>query len=160
MSVNNSKNFNKVVSVVTFVVIAGGLASYGLMSQGNNAVTAPNPIGMMSPSVTAVPTMTSTASSFKDGVYTVTGNYDSPGGPESIGVKVTLANGVITDAVVEPHATLPISQKLQGEFVAGFKQYVIGKKIDEVNLTKVSGASLTPIGFNDALNKIEAQSKA
>ncbi len=160
MSANNSKNFNKVVSVVTFVVIAGGLASYGLMSQGNNAVTAPNPIGMVSPSVTAVPTMTSTASSFKDGVYTVTGNYVSPGGPESIGVKVTLANGVITDAVVEPHATLPISQKLQADFVAGFKQYVIGKKIDEVNLTKVSGASLTSIGFNDALDKVEAQAKA
>lgn len=166
-----SSNTNKVVSVITFVVVAGGLASYGLLSQGNNAVApiptntsaltmvpTSTPVGMVSPSV--VPTMTSTIASFKNGVYTVIGNYVSPAGPETIGVTVTLSNGIVTDAVVEPHAIAPISQKLQGEFIAGFKQYVIGKKIDEVNVGKVSGSSLTPKGFNDAIDKIEAQAKA
>jgi hypothetical protein len=43
---------------------------------------------------------------------------------------------------------------------ADYKQYVVGKKIDEVQLTKVSGSSLTPQGFNDALAKIKAEAKS
>ena len=37
--------------------------------------------------------------------------------------------------------------------------WVIGKDIDEVNLTKVSSSSLTPKGFMDALKQIEVEAK-
>jgi hypothetical protein len=36
---------------------------------------------------------------------------------------------------------------------------VVGKNIDEVNLGKVSGSSLTPIGFNNAIEDIRSQAK-
>ena len=165
---------NKVVAVVAFVIIVGGVASYSMLGQqASTPVVTPSavPTTTMStptsamtvmPVITSVPTTSSTATlgSYKDGVYTVVGNYTSPGGPEHIDVNLTLKDGVVTAAEVTPQATLPMSQRFQGLFVSGYKEYVIGKKIDEISITKVSGSSLTPKGFADALAKIKAQAKA
>lgn len=98
--------------------------------------------------------------SYKDGTYTQDGDYVSPGGPEQLGVTITLKNDVITDANVESKATLPNSIKFQGLFISGYKPLVIGKNINEVMLTKVSGSSLAPKGFNDAIEKIKTQAKS
>ena len=97
---------------------------------------------------------------YRDGTYEAVGNYVSPGGSEELGVKVTLKNDVITDSSVTPHATRPNSVTFQGIFTENYKSFVIGKNIDEVHLTKVSGSSLAPGGFNDALDKIKSQAKS
>ena len=97
---------------------------------------------------------------YKNGTYSVTGKYVSPGGPEEIAVSFTIADGVITEAEVTPKAMNPISKNFQTMFAANYKQQVIGKKIEEVNLTKVSGSSLTPKGFNDALTQIKIQAQS
>jgi uncharacterized protein with FMN-binding domain len=94
---------------------------------------------------------------YENGTYTVTGNYVSPGGPRDIGVTVVIVNDVITDATFEGRATDPTSKRFQGEFGDNFKPMVVGKNIDEVVLTKVSGSSLTPKGFNDAVQKIKSE---
>lgn len=109
-----------------------------------------------------VPTTTETTDStsnvsYTDGTYTAVGNYQSPGGAEEIGVTVTLKDNVITDVSVEPKATRGISVNMQKMFADNYKPMVVGKNINEVHLGKVSGSSLTPKGFNDALVKIEAQ---
>lgn len=96
-------------------------------------------------------------SQFKDGTYKATGNYVSPGGPEEIGVSVTLKNGVVTEAEVQPMAERPMSKQFQGKFKEGFKEFVVGKPINEIALTVVNGSSLSPKGFMDALQKIEQQ---
>ena len=96
---------------------------------------------------------------YKNGVYSVVGDYISPGGAEQIGVEITLKDDVIVDAKVESKAFRPNSVKFQGQFRSGFSQLVIGKNIDEVYLDKVSGSSLTPKGFNDALEKIKTEAK-
>lgn len=97
--------------------------------------------------------------SYKDGTYSAMGDYFSPGGEEQIGVTLTLKDDVIVDASVVSKAENPNSIKFQGIFVSNFKPLVVGKKISDVNLTKVSGSSLTPKGFNDALAKIKVQSQ-
>lgn len=96
-------------------------------------------------------------SQYKDGTYNANGNYVSPEGQESIGVTLTLQNDVIVkaDAVAQAHDKN--SKAFQAMFIDGFRTQVVGKKITEVHLTKVSGSSLTPKGFNDALAKIEVQ---
>ncbi len=99
-------------------------------------------------------------SMYRNGIYSVVGEYISPGGMESIGVTLTLVNGVITDSVVIPHAERPISVTMQADFTANYKTFVVGKNIDEVSLTKVSGSSLTPVGFNDALAKIKIEAQS
>lgn len=96
---------------------------------------------------------------YVDGEYEQTGVYTSPGGAEELGVKLTLKDDVIENVEVEVKATLPVSKKLQEDFAANYKDQVVGKKIDEVKLDKISGASLTPKGFNDAIEKIKEQAQ-
>ena len=97
---------------------------------------------------------------YKDGVYSATGNYSTPSTKEEIDVTLTLKDGIITEAEVIAKATFPTSKKMQTDFVANYKEQVVGKNIDEVNLVKVSGSSLTPKGFNEALEEIKAQAKS
>lgn len=110
--------------------------------------------------VNETPVNETESSMYQDGTYEMVGNYVSPGGPETVGVTVTIANDVITDATVEVLATRPASKAKQEDFAANYKPMVVGKSIDEVMLTKVSGSSLTPKGFNDALEKIKAEAKS
>ncbi len=100
------------------------------------------------------------AASYKNGVYSVTGGYTSPAGPEQLGVTVTLENNVISDVSVEVRADKPISKKMQEDFAANYKSQVVGKKLSEVKLDKVSGSSLTPKGFNDALEQVKTQAQS
>lgn len=98
--------------------------------------------------------------SYKDGTYSSTGSYTSPAGKEDVGVSLTLKNNIITDITFTPKATNEISVKLQGMFASGYKELVVGKDINTVKLNKVSGSSLTPKGFNDAIEKIKLQAQA
>lgn len=64
---------------------------------------------------------------------------------------------MVTDATAQPQAEQPISKKMQQVFSQNFKGMVVGKNINEVTLDKVSGSSLTPKGFNDAVEQIKTQ---
>ncbi|HSH55817.1 MAG TPA: hypothetical protein VK983_03255 [Candidatus Limnocylindrales bacterium] len=100
------------------------------------------------------------ASRFRDGTYSDVGTYTIPtGSTESLGVTLVLSSDVIVDSSVTNMAKDPRSVSYQDDFIAAYKSFVIGKKIDEVDLTKVSGSSLTTIGFNTATDKIEASAK-
>src|ERR1035437_384141 len=101
-----------------------------------------------------------TASVYTNGTYSATGSYGSPGGQEQLSVTLSLINDIITAVSVTPGAYDRRSQNYQNAFISGYKQYVLGKNIADVNLTRVSGSSLTPAGFNDALAQIKAQAKA
>lgn len=98
-----------------------------------------------------------TAGEYKDGTYTAVGNYTSPGGAEELGVTLTIAKGVVTDSEVEVKATRPMSKTRQTDFAEHYKDMVVGKNIDELSLGKVSGSSLSPKGFNDAVTKIKEE---
>ncbi len=150
-------------------------------SSGNGVVSEPSSIsneqlGRASDSSTSSPATTggSTPSSgtvttpspqpvaarFRDGTYSAVGTYTIPTGrTESIGVTLVLSSDVIVDSSIEPMADDPRSQNFEADFIANYKSYVTGKKVDEVNLTKVSGSSLTNIGFNNATDKIEGNAK-
>jgi len=112
------------------------------------------------PAVVPKKTVVTSTSIYRNGTYSATGSYMSPGGYDQLGVTVTIVNDIITDATVTSGANDGRSQRYQDRFISGYKQYVVGKNIASVNLTNVSGASLTPIGFNDALSQIKAQAKA
>jgi uncharacterized protein with FMN-binding domain len=105
------------------------------------------------------PSDTVNGTTYKDGTYTALGDYTSPGGAEQIKVTVTLKDDIITDATVVSLATRPETKLNQNKFISGFKAQVIGKKITDVVLSKVSGSSLTPGGWNNAISKIEAQAQ-
>ena len=117
-------------------------------------VKKPVVVPISNPKPPVVPPSTTT---YKNGTYSAIGNYGSPGGSETINVELTFSNDVITSANVISNATRPASINWQEAFISGYKPFVVGKKIDEVILTKVSGSSLTPKGFNEALAEIKVQ---
>jgi uncharacterized protein with FMN-binding domain len=100
------------------------------------------------------------AAGYKDGTYTATGNYTSPGGNESIGLSVTLKDGAITNSTVTEGASDPEAREYQQDFIGSYKSFVTGKNIDDIKLSRVSGSSLTSNGFNRALDQIKQQAKS
>ena len=127
--------------------------------EGSNT-PAPAPVPVKVVTQTPVDTTKSYAYVYKDGTYTAVGSYMSPGGPDQLSVTITLKGDIVTDATVTNMAGDRTSSRYQNMFISGYKQYVIGKNIADINLTVVSGSSLTPIGFNDALNQIKTAAKA
>jgi len=99
-------------------------------------------------------------SSYKDGTYSATGSYSSPGGRESIKLTVTIKDGVIVSTRLDEKASNGEAKEYQDDFDNGYKTLVVGKNIDEVSLSRVAGSSLTSNGFNDALDEIKSDAKA
>ncbi len=97
------------------------------------------------------------ASEYVDGTYEATGNYTSPAQEEEVDIVITLADGVVVDAEFVGKATNETSKKMQGLFSKGFTEEVVGKSINEIDLTVVNGSSLTPKGFMDALEKVKTE---
>ena len=97
-----------------------------------------------------------TDASYTDGTYTADGSYQAPSGTESITVEVTLADDTISAITVTPHATDPTAKGHQAEFVGGIADQTVGKDIDTLNVTRVSGSSLTSGGFQQALEAIKS----
>ncbi|MBT8161096.1 MULTISPECIES: hypothetical protein [Arthrobacter] len=96
---------------------------------------------------------------YKDGTYSADGDYFSPNGGETVGVQLTLSGNAISAVDITVHADNPNTQKYQGEFKDGIAAQVVGKKLDEINVTKVAGSSLTSGGFNKAVEKIKSEAK-
>ena len=140
------------IIVISLLVIAGG-AVYAL---NNNTQTASEPETTQTeqPAETQTPTANND-SAFADGSYTATGNYSTPGGGESITITATLTGGVVTNITAEGSATRGDSAQYQAKFLSGYKTLVVGKEVESVSLSRVSGSSLTSNGFNRALETIK-----
>lgn len=157
----NSGGKNKMVmpTVIIALVVFAAIGFY-LYSNISASDTAPSPTGSVMEQAPSPSGAMEADTAYKDGTYSVVGNYVSPGGPRELNVTITLSDGVITTAETEGTATDATSQRFQGEFVDNFQPQVVGKNIDEVNLTKVAGSSLSPKGFNDALEKVKAEAQS
>lgn len=100
------------------------------------------------------------AGGYVDGTYTASGDYQAPSGTETVEVTVTLADGVITEVTAVGDATDPQAQGYQGQFAAGIGAIVVGKSIDDIQVDKVGGSSLTSGGFTSAIDAIKADAAA
>ena len=161
----SSRTPNKaIVAVIVIVLVSSiGAGSYYLATNKNetegSASVAENS-QTMAPTSTNNAQTQSTNATYKDGTYQAKGSYSSPGGQESIDVSLTIANGKITAATVESNAENSTSKEYQGYFINGYKKLVIGKSIDDVELDRVAGSSLTPAGFNEAVDQIKNDAAA
>ena len=97
---------------------------------------------------------------YTDGTYTESGSYQAPSGTETVDVTITLAGDVITAVEVVGEATDPQAKLHQGEFIDGISAVVVGKNIDDIQVDKVGGSSLTSGGFNKAVDAIKADAAA
>ncbi|WP_223628387.1 FMN-binding protein [Microbacterium sp. EST19A] len=100
------------------------------------------------------------AAAYTDGTYTADGQYQTPETVEKISVTLTLADGVVTDVEVTGDPQAPETENYQGQFIDGIADEVEGKSIDDLNVSRVAGSSLTSAGFNDAVESIKEQAAA
>jgi uncharacterized protein with FMN-binding domain len=121
-------------------------------SSDEPATTGPRP-GTAPATSTARPN--AGASRYRDGEYEAKGWYG--GLPSNIDLALTLRAGRITDVQVTPNATDPTSLDYQERFADAVPAVVVGKRIDEVRVSRLAGSSGTPDGFNDAIEKIKAE---
>ena len=54
----------------------------------------------------------------------------------------------------------PETEQYQGQFIAGIADEVEGVALDELNVSRVAGSSLTSGGFNEAVASIKEQAAA
>jgi uncharacterized protein with FMN-binding domain len=139
-----------IIGISVFVLIA--IVTFTLTRDKTNSINnSQTPMTQ-----TTTPTLTQN-SQVADGTYQATGSYTSPAGPETIDISLTIIDGVITESTFVSNATNASSVKFQGMFGEGYKDVVIGQSITTLKLDKVSGSSLTPKGFNDAVDQILTQ---
>jgi hypothetical protein len=135
-------------AIVVAIGIVGALSRHFSTSGNSSDVVA-------TPSASAPADASPTQTSYKDGTYSEAGSYSTPGGIERITVTLTVAGGVVTAADLTQQVVSGTAQQYQSQFAAGYKTYVVGKSIDSISLTRVSGSSLTPAGFMNALAAIK-----
>lgn len=99
------------------------------------------------------------AEAYTDGTYEAEGAYANPGGQSSVDVTMTIADNAVTAVEVEPGAS-GTSLSYQEQFIAGIEPEVVGKSLNDIEVTKVSGSSLTSGGFNEALAQIKSEAAA
>jgi uncharacterized protein with FMN-binding domain len=100
------------------------------------------------------------AGTYTDGTYTAEGEYKSPNGTETVSVEITLEGDAVSAVTVTPEATNPNSVRYQTEFAEGISDEIVGQNIDDLEVDRVAGSSLTSGGFNEAVESIKADAAA
>ncbi|MDW4571276.1 FMN-binding protein [Microbacterium sp. M3] len=95
--------------------------------------------------------------SYADGTYTAEGSYATPESVEQISVTVTLEGDVITAVEVTGDPQKRESEQYQSQFIGGIADVVVGQDIDEIQVSRVAGSSLTSNGFNEAIETIKSE---
>jgi uncharacterized protein with FMN-binding domain len=145
----------------TLLALAGtsltALALTGCSSAASSAADPSTPSASTGAASSAAPS--ASAASFKDGTYTALGKYVSPGGPSAVDVTLTVKKNVVSAVKVVPKAENSTAQSYESRFASGVSAQVVGRRLDELNVTKVSGSSLTSQGFDRAVEAIAARAK-
>lgn len=101
-----------------------------------------------------------TTGPYEDGTYTAEGSYQTPETVETVTVTLTLEDDVVTDVEVVGDPIATESKQYQGQFISGIADEVVGKSLDELDVDRVSGSSLTSGGFDEAVGLIKEQAAA
>ena len=100
---------------------------------------------------------TGSSGSYADGTYTADGSYATPESVETITVTVTLEDDVITAVEVTGDPQKRESEQYKGQFIGGIADVEVGQDIDDIQVSRVAGSSLTSGGFNDAIETIKSE---
>jgi uncharacterized protein with FMN-binding domain len=162
---NSDKNKQIIATLVVLVMVVLvviGTKAFGSkddVATVSSNVPQTNTSGSITSSESTSDSATDTNESYKDGTYNATGTYTSPGGSQAIEVSVTVASGTVTATSAVEKASDSESQEFQADFISGYKSLVVGKSLNSISLSRVSGSSLTSQGFNNALEQIKDQAK-
>ena len=97
---------------------------------------------------------------YADGTYTAEGSYQTPETIETISVTLTIEDNAVAAVEVTGDPQARETEQYQGQFIDGIAEEVVGVAIDELDVSRVAGSSLTSGGFNDAVEDIKEQAAA
>lgn len=104
-------------------------------------------------------TVEAASAQYKDGSYAAQGGYLTPGGAESIGVRLNVSGDQIVSAEVEVEASSPTARQFQRQFATRYASQVVARDLASVDISRLAGASLTSLGFENALTRIKAAAR-
>lgn len=161
---------NKILMAVAGIAVLGGGYWYFTQNQttDNNAGVDMNVDGNGEPILeTASTTGTfvpgdsnlNTPLTYTDGLYQVMSTYQVPNGKEhDVFLELVLRNDAVSGVSVAFGGDQDeVSTKMQAGFTNAYAAEVVGKKLDELNLARVGGASLTTGAFNQALAMVKEE---
>lgn len=161
---SRKKAVTSLLTIVAIVLVGLGAKMFSSKQVQTIASTQTKPTALPAPASTTPSSQSSLpvsgAQLYKDGTYTAEGAYLSPGGDESIVVSITVAHDTISDSTVQSGANDPTAIQYQADFINNYKPFVVGKPLNSVHVSVVSGSSLTSQGFNNALDQIKRQAKS
>lgn len=143
-------------SVIGIIALAG-CASGAADAESGGADTSPSSAPADSSGTTGAADATG---EYVDGSYTAEGSYQTPESIETITVTLTLQDDVVTDVEVTGDPQKAESKQYQSQFIGGISDEVVGKKLDDVSVSRVAGSSLTSGGFTQALDQIKEEAAA
>nr|WP_307214662.1 hypothetical protein [Microbacterium sp. SORGH_AS_0888] len=142
------------VGTAGIVALAGCSASAEAEQPAATSASTPTAISTGPASAGAADAGTGT---YKDGTYTASGTYQTPETLETVEVTLTLQDDVVTAVQVTGDPKARESQQYQSQFIGGISDVVVGKKLDEIQVSRVAGSSLTSGGFNKAIAEIKSE---
>lgn len=145
----------RIIGVIAIGLIAIGGTATAVVLNKQTDTTPPSTTTTSSPNNT---TPSTSGTAYKNGSFSANGSYRTPGGTETISVSVTLKDDVITSVSVTGNGRGD-SAEYQSMFKSGVSSLTVGKDIDDVKLSRVSGSSLTSTGFNSALDTIKTEAR-
>lgn len=150
-------------TTAALVGVAGMFALAGCSTPATDAAepsTDSSPSAAPSSSASTDGGSSAATGAYADGTYSAEGSYATPESVESIQVTITLADDIITDVEVTGDPQKAESERYQAEFIGGISDEVEGQNIDDINVSRVAGSSLTSGGFNDAVDAIKSEAAA
>lgn len=143
-----------VAGIATLAGCAGGATDAAAPAESAAAPAA------SSPASSGAAAGSSSSGTYMDGQYEATGQYATPESVETVDVTLTIAGDTVTAVEVTGDPQAAESRRYQSEFIGGIQDEVVGKKLDEISVSKVAGSSLTSGGFNKAVDAIKTEAKA
>ncbi|MCQ1995025.1 hypothetical protein [Arthrobacter sp. zg-Y1171] len=155
-----SKSLLCAAAGLSLLSAAGCAAGEETVDAGEAPAKSPasSPASSPESSAAASPDAAAGSGSYADGEYSGTGSYIPPSGTsEDVDVTLRLEGSVVTELEVETSQKNPTSKQYQREFTSNVKEQVVGRNLDELDVDKVAGSSLTSEGFNRALDAIRSE---
>lgn len=175
-SLKNNFEFMPIALVVVALIAIVGIGGYFLRPGSEEAIAPITPAEeMVAPAVEKIvepaveepvavlpdPETDVTKNLYQDGAHKATASYIAPGNNNHIvDVSLTLKDDTITAVAVSYSGDdKKESKQFQGRFSGAIETEVIGKKISDLSLARVGGASLTTGAFNKALAEIKTKAQ-
>lgn len=170
----SDQNRTKIIGLVVIVLLSA-VGTTGAVAYNNRPIAQPSsfyieggssrvsnaPTGIQPTNTTSSSASSSPAPTYKDGTYSANGTFYTPDGTEQIGVAITIANNNITNVSIDSSSIYSrTSAEYTSVFSDGINQVVDGRNVNDVRVSRISGASLTPMGFNNALEMIKHDAQA